>query len=630
MIRVRLRGSSVPISVAALLLLTLSGCATMPDNGAPSQSITSQSNATEDTQVQILAVPPAVDEQPDGLLGDFLTDQTSDESTFATARQYLMSSHVPWNPQERVTVLKNIDEHRVPTSNKTQYVIDVTGDVEATLDSEGAFTAGTGTSQSFSFTFEKNAKGQWRITDLKPGLILGEQDFKRLYESGDLYFPAKALDGSEGVPRLVADPIWVRSRIDPLTDAVRSLLTGPTGWVRPVVTSGVWPGLALDGPVTVEADGGTADVRFKSNGSGGLLDQSSCNELAAQLYGTLTSLAQNEIGAVPIMSVSLFRGGSQQDSCNQASGNQYMSQAPALAYYVGGSGSLTTLTVNTWASEKVPQALEPAGAGGIGAFAVEPVSSGDIAVVTPSGRDVYASAPVDSGVPVRLAFSSPDKGAFASPSWDSTGTLWVVDSAPGAPSQVMTTSATATAAATTAVPVTIRGLEPGQQVTGLKVAQDGARIALIVSEGTEQTVEVGLVERAGTVSAPQLTIDGLHSISSSPTATGDSSSSSLTGVSSLAWEDDDSLIVLGQTPTSSKDLSVWQIDGSSTLIPAAATLQSTDGMQTVAALDSAYAAPMLGDSDVAGEIYAWQAKTGTWKTEAKGATGTSPMPSYPG
>jgi hypothetical protein len=265
--------------------------------------------------------------------------------------------------------------------------------------------------------------------------------------------------------------------------------------------------------------------------------------------------------------------------------------------------------------------LEPSAAGGIGAFAVEPGSNGDVAVITPNGQDLYVSTLTATTAPVQPALTVPLRGAggtIGSPSWDSTGTLWVTDSDPAAHSSVMAVNGTVGRPE----PVAVEGLPAGGTVTGLKVADDGARIALIVSTGSAQQVEVGRVERSGTASAQQLTVSGLH-----PIAQG------LTAVTSMSWADDDSLIVLGQSANAAGALSTWQIDGSSALIPAAAPLQATDGMQTVSALqpDQPEPMPILGGSSSGGRVYAWQAKTAAWRPLATGvAGGNGPMPSYPG
>jgi hypothetical protein len=627
--RVRLRRSSVRTATAAALVLMLAGCATMPDSGTPGGSADSQGNDSLNSQVVIIAVPPAVDEKPSELLSDFLADQTTDEATFATARQYLMSSSVPWQPQQKVTVLENIRQRTTASTANSETLV-VTGQEEAALDSRGVITAygtasGSAPEAQETFTFAKNAKGQWRITSLPDGLILSQQDFQRLYESGDLYFPAKTPVDSGELPPLVADPIWLRSRIDPLTDAARELLEGPTAWLDPVVAPGAGSGISLAAPVTVGSDN-VASVYLKGPDSSLLSTANSCYELASQLYSTLVSVSTDQAPqAWPgVKSVQLFSGSDQQAACTEGSGNPYALTTGDTAYFVGSSGHLMSLNVVSGASARVAGLLEPSAAGGIGAFAVEPGAGSDVAVVTPDGQDLYVStltAAAAPGQPTLAVSFKGTGGVIGSPSWDSTGTLWVTDSDPAAASSVMAVSG----AAGRPEPVSVQGLPAGWSVTGLKVADDGARIALIVSSGSgAQQVEVGRVERSGTASAEKLTVSGVHPVAEA-----------LTSVTSMSWADDDSLIVLGQSANAAGALSTWQIDGSSALVPAAAPLQATDGMQTVSALESDSVsdqfAPILGGAGSGGRIYAWQAKTAAWRPLTSGAVGgNGPMPSYPG
>ena len=89
---------------------------------------------------------------------------------------------------------------------------------------------------------EKGADGkqEWRIGIVPDGLVLGQSDFKRLYRSVNKYYFATGT--AEGQSTLVADPVYVRNRTDPVTrmdtatQTVRALLAGPTDWLRPVAS----------------------------------------------------------------------------------------------------------------------------------------------------------------------------------------------------------------------------------------------------------------------------------------------------------------------------------------------------------------------------------------------------------
>lgn len=93
----------------------------------------------------------------------------------------------------------------------------------------------------------KDAKsGQWRIDDLPQGVVMGESDFQRNYMSvNKYYFASNTSVGASSQPIAVADPVFVRRRVDPVTQMVRSLLNGPTSWLGPVVRSSFPTGTAL-------------------------------------------------------------------------------------------------------------------------------------------------------------------------------------------------------------------------------------------------------------------------------------------------------------------------------------------------------------------------------------------------
>ena len=625
--RVRLRRSSVRTLGAMALGMVLAGCATMPDNGTPAPDSSSQDANTQDTRLVVVAVPPQAGEDPADLLTGFLDDLVSDEPDYTTAKEYLADPGA-WNPGAQVTVLDEITQGRPSGSMASgRITFTISGRVEATLDSRQGYLPGDNRLVHEQFAFVRNAKGRWLITGLPPGLVIRQGDFQRLYESANLYFPAQNSRSSNGVAPLVADPIWVRSRINPLKDAARALVGGFPGTMGPVVTSAFPSGVSV-ASVVPNSDG-TAKVVLDSSDGSLLDDQSTCQEMAAQMYATLSSVPvqQGVQSGQQISRAALYEGSHGTEKCWAGPGSAYAPvQGPAsTAYFVDSTGHLKSLDVLAGRATSVPGALEPASAGGISAFAVAPGNAGQVAVVSRDGQDLYVGTLAGSPSSQHSALHGK---SISSPSWDETGTLWVVDSDPAAPSQVMAL----TGNGATRIPVTVTGLPAGDSVEGLRVSEDGARIALIVGDGSQNTVEVGWVARSGSPSAPTLTITGLRYLAKA---------TQLSSVQAVSWADDDSVIVLGQSTMSAKALSTWEVDGSSVLIPAPAAPQAVSGMTTVAALEAdpdPVKEPLLGDSygdsTGMGTVYVWQADSNppSWKKmRVQGQTsGSGPMPAYPG
>jgi Lipoprotein LpqB beta-propeller domain/Sporulation and spore germination len=624
--RVRLRRSSGRAFGALVLGMVLAGCATMPDGGAPAPNSGSQDTDTQANRLVVVAVPPQVGEEPSDLLVGFLDDLVSDEPDYTTAKEYLADPGA-WNPGAQVTVLDEIRQDRSSGSLASgRITYSVTGRVDATLDAKQDYLPGSNTTVHEQFSFVKNAKGRWQITGLPQGLIIRALDFQRLYESANIYFPANGSRNSRGVAPLVADPIWVRIRINPLKDAARALVNGFPAPLGAVVTSAFPAGVSVSSVVT---SGSTAKVVLRSS-NGSLLDnQSTCTEMAAQMYATLSSVPVQpgvQTGQ-QISTAALYEGSDSTQKCSVGGRNDPygLEQGPqSIAYFVDASGHLKSLNVGTEQVESVPGVLEPASAAGIGAFAVAPGNTQQVAVVPRDGADLYVGTLAGSASSQHSALHGPPH-SISSPSWDETGTLWVVDSDPAAPSEVMAL----TGGGSTRIPVTVAGLTQNESVAGLRVSEDGSRIALIIDAGNDSKVEVGWVARSGSPSSPTLTVIGLHSVAPW-----------LTSVQSVSWADDDSVIVLGQSNTFAKALSTLEIDGSSALVPAPAAPQATSGMTTVSALQAdsdPVKDPLLGDSfgdsTELGKVYVWVSGANpTWKkTPVLGQTsGNGPMPSYPG
>ncbi|QMU75317.1 hypothetical protein GXW83_05655 [Streptacidiphilus sp. PB12-B1b] len=625
--RVRLRRGSARTLGAMALGMVLAGCATMPDSGAPAPDAGSQDSSTQSTRLVVVAVPPQPGDGPADLLVGFLDDLVSDEADYTTAKEYLADPG-SWNPAAQVMVLDHLHQDPVsgsPASGKMTF--DVTGDLVATLNSQQDYTPGPSGPQKQvreRFSFVRNSKGNWQITDLPQGLIIRPTDFQRLYESVDLYYPGKNSTGGAGEPPLVANPVWVRIRIDPLRDAARALANGAPPWLGPVVSSAFPSGVSVD---SVSTDGnGAAKVVLSSQDNALLDNRGRCDEAAAQMLATLGSVPdQQGSSSQQVRSAALYDHATGAEMCWTGTGNAYEPAQPpgdATAYFVDAAGRLDSLDVISGQAVPVPGQLEPAGLG-IGAFAVAPGTSGRVAVVPRSGQDLYVGNLTGSSSSQRSALHAPPK-SISSPSWDSTGTLWAVDSDPASHSPVVAV----TDNGAVRVPVTVKGLAAGDTVAGLRVSDDGARIALIVDGAGSSTAEVGWVARSGTPAAPVMTVFGLHNVAQS-----------LNSVQAVSWMDDDSVMVLGQSPTSAKALSVWEVDGSTALIPSPAAPQTTSGMTSIAALQSEpdlTKAPLLGDSNGdptdSGRVYLWETGVNVWrKVRTEGAAADpGPMPSYPG
>jgi hypothetical protein len=596
-------------------VLVVAGCATMPASGAIPTSAGEQTGNTQDSTVQLIAVPPKDNEKPEQLLQGFLDDLASDEADYTMARKYLAEG-TSWDPGQQVTVLDSLREMvKSESADGKQMTVSVTGTEIATLDAHHSYTPGDQTITTQDFVFQKNARDQWRISSLPSGILLNQQDFPRIYQSVNLYYPADAGTNSNGVSPLVADPVYLRSRIDPLTAAAQQLLTGPSKWLAPVVSSAFPANSSLD----LDTSGPMAKA-YVTLGSGGKWPDMSCQTMAAQLLTTLSQVDTSGVGGTPgqVHAVAVYQGHSGPPLCTSDNTRTYDPMQPAEAdtvYYLNAGRHLMQVSSSSSSGaallgESVPGQLLPSAAapGGIGSFAVAPMKDGAVAAVTRDGSALYLSSLQATTPPSKPVLRSPSNG-LSSPSWDGTGTLWVVDS--GARPQHGLRALVQGKEVQVAVP-SLQG-----QISEVRVAADGARIALLVGTQANASVQISRVHRVGTGSAPQLVIEDLHTVAQA-----------VRSVSSLTWADGDSLVVLGY-PSATNTLTPTsvEIDGSASPTDGGG-LPALNGVVDVTAYQGASSAPRLiaATSD---SIFRLNSTTG-WAPAAGQEASKGSLPRFPG
>ncbi|MEY9837666.1 hypothetical protein ABH941_002892 [Streptacidiphilus sp. EB103A] len=609
--------------------LVLAGCAAMPDSGTPPRLSTSVNDAQ---QVVVVAEPPKAGNSPEQLLSSFFDDLVSDESGYTTAKEFLSpNANKAWHPEKSATVVDGLKPMLMPTlSSSTKEVIRVTGNKVAALDARHAFSPVNNVPFQEDYTFTKGPSG-WRIDTLPDGLVLKKEDFQRIYESVNVYYPIAGQSANGPQTPLVADPVFVRSHVDPLTEAANILLRGPSSWLAPAVQPGFPSGTALAdsaSAVQVSADG-TASVRLKGQVS---REPQNCARMAAQLFFTLAQVStqQAKEAGQQIRQLSLYQGSDSTPSCSTTSDSPYaptqsVTEQPIM-YFVDSKGHLASLdAVHPTGPQQVTGLLAPAAVKSIGGFAVAPDLSGRVAVLSNDQKSLYVSTLTSTTAPTHPVTT--DDNGFGSLSWDSLGTLWTVSDGQAGQGIGAVDGGTGKV-----VPVAVEGLKG--RVTDAKVAADGARIALAVDNAGSISVQVGRIQRTTSGGTSELTIAGLHTI-----VPGDT----LTSVTSLSWNDGDSIIVLGQQTTTGKAPSVWEIDGSSGVMPGLQAPSYADGMNSVSALQqdpstlgTGVKAPYLrdasGSSDATerSKVYRWE--KGVWEvlTNAGSSSSRGPMPSYPG
>jgi hypothetical protein len=537
--------------------LLASGCATIPSSGAVQSTPTPQAagGAVGDCCDMIMRGPQP-GWGPQRVVTNFLVASALVSNDFATARQYLTpSANKGWRPRSPVTILAQAPNVQPPhRTGPGQATVGVSGQELATLQNGHYIPAPPGppTQQSFTLKF---IKGRYYI-DVLPGttirgkdkvkvshaLLLTKPFFHLVYTARNLYYFAYG-------PRndvLVPDPVFVQTTSPQAADHLIKALMNPAQGVLGNAAHTAFPPNArlLKFQVLAGPPGGkTALVNIGL--SAGTAD-SSIQAMAEQLVATLTSGAYS---APLFRAVKLRINGrpwrdpahSVQDLASYA-GSIPHCPSNATVYYPAAGGGVQMLGPQAARGRAAPG---EAGTGRVplGQVAVSP-DGRYLAGISGPGDTVYTSDLVAA-----KANASPSAGelrarltgaSLTGLSWDSqddlwvagrihgTSGLWVLPGGKGPKTQVSLPADTG-------------------QVTGLRFAPDGVRVALIAGEGASAHMALAVASRNGTF------FSLVHRIPLAP---------ELTSLTALAWYDNDHLLAVEQ---SSAGTHLWEVpaDGDS-------------------------------------------------------------------
>ncbi|HEX5565899.1 MAG TPA: LpqB family beta-propeller domain-containing protein [Streptomyces sp.] len=608
------RGAVVLLSAVALLI---TGCAAMPSEGDVRQ-VDPFPRTDTDSQVRVFGVSPRKDALPSQIVRGFLEATTSDEPDFTTAREYLTRRTArDWDPFARTTVLGGapsvLFQSGTTSREGTGYTIEVTGSTVAVVDGERAYRPSEGTYRERFHLVQVG--GEWRIDRLPDGLVLAEADFQRIYRSVNTYYYAALGPQVAAVERgrdvLVADPVYLRRRIDPVTETVRALLTGPTGWLAPAVDTAFPDGTRLaDGARLSLDESGVLTVPL-SRGKAGrherpiLVDRAQCRRMAAQLLHTVDGQVSNRVGQVRL---TLGRDGrelcvqSREDAQAYAPGR--LNGVTHHAYFVDAEQKLVTVVEGT---DRVSPVGGPFGGGRIRLGAVS-VSRDEQhgAGVSLDGRALFVaplSADAELGVPLVQSEAHSEKDRLTAPSWDGLGDLWVADRDPDRPRLLRLHGGREKPEE-----VEVIGLGGGR-IEALRVSSDSVRIAMLIREDGRTTLQLGRIERGGVGGGgPRVAVEGLRPVAPQ-----------MEEVVDASWAGDSRLVVVGREPGGVQQLRYTATDGSPASL---STLPGLNEVTGVAASEDEEK-PLLADTR---EGIARLSRDADWElVTEKGST-----PVYPG
>ncbi|WP_371413831.1 LpqB family beta-propeller domain-containing protein [Streptomyces lunaelactis] len=603
------------LRVPALLACSgvlLAGCASMPDSGDIHAVKASQ---RADSQVRVYAVPPRQGATPGEIVAGFLEAMTSDDTNFATARKYLTpDASRKWRPDASTTVLTAAPDSGLPERGRADYPgmsYPLFGKQIATVDSQHAYQAMPPTTYRETIHLSEQAGPdgkEWRIDSLPTGLVLGASDFQRSYRSVNKYYFAS------GRNVVVADPVYIRQRLDPVTrmdpvtQTVKALLEGPTNWLKQVVESPFPTGTALkEGTKSLPLDDRNA-LKVPLNEKASNVGRPECVQLAAQILFTLRDLTSTRVDQVELQRADgsqlcvLDRGQAEAIAPDHNSGK------PINQYFVDKKNRLALLTGG---AKEIGEPQNVPGPFGDGQLPVSVVGVArherTAAAVSKDSSQLYVTSIISDsrpGSPVVTSKGKTPLNRLSAPSWDGRDDLWVADRDPGNPALLHLAGGTGTPQAVKIVP----GLD-GARIEAVKVSVDGVRIALLLSKGGKTTLKIGRVEHPGPKGSPLVTVADLR-----PAAP------QMETVTAVSWAGPSRLVVVGKESGGVQQVRYIQTDGSSS---AASILPGLNQVMAVTASDDE-SRPLVAYSKDDGIV---RLPAGAnWQTLVK--EGSSPV--YPG
>jgi hypothetical protein len=534
---------------AALAALLSAGCATIPASG-PVASAPTPAPSGAGACCGLIVQGPQANWNPQQVVSGFLLASANFAHDHGIARKYLTSSaSKSWRPGSQVTILAQTPTvyqppQRMPGQDNQASVV-VSWQALATLNGNGQYLAGArGSSGARQQIFTLvSVKGQWLIDGL-PGtssgkvsheLLLPSVLFRLDYVPRNLYFYAQPDQ------LLVPDPVFVPvESSDPVTTLVTGLLTSPNGWLENAAVTAFPPGARVR-KVQVLPGAPGEKTAIVDIGLPRSTPRSIIQAMAAQIVWTLTSPAYSPalIQAVKLKingrTWGLGPGGAVQDFADYGRYVPRPSRDENL-YYMATNGAVRMFGKQAH-SVAVPG---QAGTGQVplSKIAVSPdghylagIAGPATTVYTENLADAARSHASASAVNLHSRLTGT---GFSALSWDNAGELWVAGQVHGSPG-VWVIPAAKGAAVQVTLPF---GVGP---VTGLRVAPDGVRVALIVGTGASTHMLLGAIAHFGAA---------VSIIHTAPLAPG------LGWLSALTWYDEDHVLAITQSAAGTR---LWEV-----------------------------------------------------------------------
>lgn len=394
--------------VAALLL---SGCfGDVPSRGSINFGLENNAQSRENF-VRTIVTPPVSGADPVGIVRGFLAAAASDDNDFATTRLFLTErASKAWTPVGERRIIDDRSQVWEYDNLRSPGLVIHRADLEGKLTTDGDLQPTRDTRTDFYRL--KLVDREWRIDQLPSGLTITRSDLDRSYRQVLLYFPDQAKK------LLVPISLYVAVRPGLATSLVRTLLSGPAGWLSASLTTAFPAGSAL-GVDSVPIVDGVAGVGL--NAVAATASSSDRSLMAAQLFYTLRQVPE-------FQSLELSAGGARISYRNSSWSNYSLARFSGdTNLYFNTDRDIYSLSLTSPEAQPIPfQASIPDLTKGFAAPSVDD-SRSTLLSIDPTGDLTTAGISRTSGN-FQINTLSPvlrTPGKLSQPQWDLHGRYWL-------------------------------------------------------------------------------------------------------------------------------------------------------------------------------------------------------------
>jgi hypothetical protein len=499
------RLTMVVTALVAAVVMVASGCSVIPAGNDAQPASVPGPPAGGGPCCGLIVRPPQADWTAEEVVENFLLASAIGAHHYRVAREYLTGAAInSWHPGTGVTILArepSLSEQpaRGITAPEDKQSVLVSGPALARLSSTGQYIPAPGGAQAPTeeFTLSKS-NGILKIDNLPSReLLLTAWLFRLVYAPRNLYY----LGGRNG--QLLPYPVYVPIQgTGPAMTLVNDLIHGPSGWLQGAAgtafpagshLAGFPAGSHLAGPIQIfpgPSGGRTALVNIDVPPHSADLNE---RDIALQVVATLTGSAY---GAPMFRAVKIEINGRlwppqhPGQALGQSFYQRYIPHAPrgTKAYYLSQDGGLRSLAAGSVHGTAVLRASGTSQVA-LSRIAISPKGN-RLAGLGGPANTLYTGSLTPSADGQRQTLgqlhAQPTGISITSLSWDDLGYLWIAGQTRHKPGVWVLLNGQAPAKSVNPPP----GVD---QVTALRVAPDGNRVAMIVRVGKSVQLKLAAI-----------------------------------------------------------------------------------------------------------------------------------------